>query len=180
MKKYYPIIIIGIVFCICSCEKTEISLNEKGDLTAFKGTWITADYINKKYYLANKVNENNDITYRDTTVVDSTTLTFNFGSVRADSVQVTAVKIVNKVPQAPVKLAAGRWSFTVGTSTGDEMSGINYFLVYQTDFPQNIFNGYGTSYTYKIITDTRMEIQWVVTSGNAYATVEYAAVLNKQ
>jgi len=180
MKKYYPLIIIGIVFCICSCEKTEISLNTKGDPATFAGTWATANYIDKTYYLANKANERNDITYRDTTVVDSTTLTFNFGRVRADSVQVTAVKILNKVPQTPVNLAAGRWSFTLGTSTGDEMSGVNYFLIYQTNYPQNVFNGYGTSYTYKMVTASQMEIQWVVTSGNAYATIEYKAVLNKQ
>ena len=179
MKKYYLIIIIGIVFCIWSCEKTEIFLNKAGDPAAFTGTWGTENYIDKTTYLANKPTISNDITYRDTTVVDSTTLTFTFGAVRLDSVQVRAVTIVKKIPQTPVLLPVGRWSFTVGTSTGEEKSGVNYFLIYEKDYPHNQFKGYGTTYTYEMMSPSKMEIRWVVTSGNAYATIKYKAVLNK-
>ena len=184
MKIYNLLIIIGIVFCIWSCEKTEISLNSKGDPTTLTGTWVTANYISMTKYLANPQTAaqilSGDITYRDTTVVDSTTLTFSFGAVRADSVQVTAVKTLNKVQQAPVKLANTPWSFTIGTSTGDEKSGVSYFLIYQPLSPGNGANGYGTSYTYKLLSPTQMDIQWVSTSGSPQSSLQYEAILNKQ
>jgi hypothetical protein len=184
MKKFRFIIFIGIVFCILSCEETEIALNPKGDLSSFTGTWVTANYISVTSYLANAQTVaqklSGDITYRDTTVIDSTTLTFVFGAGRIDSVQVTAVKTVKKVQQPPVKLAASPWSFTVGTSTGDEKSGVNYFLIYQPNAPQNTANGYGTSYTYSMLSATKMNIKWATTSGTAYNSLQYEAVLNKQ
>jgi hypothetical protein len=184
MKIFNVLIIIGIVFCIWSCEKTEISLNSKGDPTTFTGTWVTTNYISITKYLVNVQTPAQklagDFTYRDTTVVDSTTLTFVFGAGRVDSVQVTAVKILNKVPQAPVKLANAAWSFTIGTSTGDEKSGVSYFLIYQTLAPGNTANGYGTSYTYKLLSPTQMDIQWVSTNGTAYNSLQYEAILNKQ
>jgi len=184
MKKYFLILSIGLVFCIWGCEKTEIFLNSIGDPASFKGTWVTANYISVTKYLVNKQTPeqllSGDFTYRDTTVIDSTSLTFVFGAVRVDSVQVTAVKTLNKVQQAPVKLANTPWSFSVGTSTGDEKSGVDYFLVYQPGAPGNSANGYGTSYTYKMLSATQMNIKWAVTSGTAYNSLLYEAVLNKQ
>jgi len=183
MKKYYLIIIV-IVFCIASCKKTEIYLNSKGDPATFTGAWVTANYISLTKYLANPQTAaqklSGDFTYRDTTMVDSTKLTFVFGAVRVDSVQVTAVKTLNKVQQAPVKLANTPWSFTIGTSTGDEKSGVSYFLIYQPLAPGNTANGYGTSYTYTMLSTTQMSIKWASTSGTAYNSLQYEAILNKQ
>jgi len=182
MKKYYLIIIIAIVFCIYGCEKTEISLNKEGDPASITGTWVTDNYIEKTYYLANPITPAGDITYRDTTVVDSTTLTFVFGAGRIDSVQVTAVKTLNGVQQAPVPLANTPWSFTLGTSTGDEKTGLNYLLIYQPRTPGNgVPSGsYGTSYTYNMLSATQMNIKWVVTNSTSYNTLQYKAILNKQ
>lgn len=163
-----------------SCETTDIFLNPGGDLSTFTGTWVTENYINVTQYLANPITADGDITYRDTTVVDSTTLTFVFGAARPDSVQVTAVTTLMGVKKPAVNLAKSRWSFTLGTSTGDEKSGVPYFLIYQLQAPGNTANGYGTSYTYQMLTPGRMNIKWVSTNSTSYKSLLYEATLIKQ
>lgn len=183
MKKNNIIIgIIGLLIITWSCEKTESWLNKAGSPADLKGVWVTSNYIEKTAYLANPPDAKNDIYYRDTVSIDSTTLTFSFGDVREDSVQITAVKILKGVNQTPVKLASGRWSFALGTTSGGEKSNLNYFTVYQTLLPNNpvVSNTYGTTYTYKFLENNQMEIKWVVTSGSPQNTVNYKAVLNKQ
>lgn len=181
MKKYYLIVLlIGTMMCNWSCKKTDIPLNKAGNPADFTGTWLTANYVSKTSYLANRPNSKNDVTYRDTTVIDSTTLTFKFGLARIDSVQVIAVKKLNGVNQAPVNLPAGKWSFALGSTTGSDLTGTTYFNVYQTAYPINLVTGYGNIYTYKMTSSSSMEIRWTATSGTPQNSIDYKAVLNKQ
>jgi hypothetical protein len=183
MKKYIIIsAIIGLIFSIWSCEENEIWLNKAGNPADLQGVWVTSNYIEKTSYLANPPDAKNDVYYRDTVTIDSTTLTFSFGNIREDSVQITAVKVLKGINQAPVKLANGSWSFSIGTTSDGEKKGLNYFTVYQTALPNNavVANTYGTTYSYKFPENNKMEIRWVVSSGSPQNTVNYRAILNKQ
>lgn len=183
MKKYIIIsAIIGLILSIWSCEENETWLNQAGNPADLKGTWVSSNYVEKTAYLANPADAKNDIYYRDTVSIDSTNLTFSFGEVRADSVQITAVKTVKGITQTPLKLASGRWSFSVGTTLDGEKAGAKYFTVYQTALPHNavVANTYGTTYTYKLLESNKMEIKWVVSDASPQKNVNYKAILNKQ
>jgi len=180
MKKFNLIFnLIVVALIVLSCEKTEISLNKAGDPASLSGTWVTANYINVTTYSANPANSNGDVTYNEITAIDSTKLAFSFGAVRVDSVQVIAVKRLNGKDQAPVKLPNGKWSFAIGTSSGDGLPGSTYFNIFQTAYPNNLVSGYGTIYTYSMKSPTSMGIMWVVNSGTPQNTITYKAVLNK-
>jgi hypothetical protein len=180
MKRIYCILsLIATLFIVWSCEKTEINLNAKGDPATITGTWKSDNnFIQVTSYLQKGLGP--DYVYKDTTVVDSTKLVFTFGAVKIDDAAVTAIKILNKKDQAPVNLAVGSWSFAIATSTGSEISGSNYFTIYEAAFPHNYDKGYGTTYTYKLLNPGSMEIGWVVTSSSIMSTKRFKAVLNKQ
>lgn len=189
MKKHFLIIASIVSFLgLWSCEETEIFLGDAGKPADLKGIWTTyvtdtTGLITKTYYLANPKEDDGDQTYRDTVVTDSTQLTFEFvdGVIATnDSVVVTSQKRLNGVYQAPVNLPAGRWRYALGSSKGEDKSGVTYFNIYDFRYPNNTVTGYAQTYTYRMLSTSSMEIRWVATNGSPQNIQNFKAVLYKQ